>query len=215
MSRIKAIRESVDSRLDKLDAHVEALEAALHHAENQIRGRIERGKQEVHQALDTLTADLDKSKQVSEEYKHKVRATIDDLKVQIALGKAEARDELSETRKRLHEGAQKMEAEVDAALAEAKGVTAELLEKSVRAYVRAMDTLGAELEAAETRYTSVRDKADAAFEKRRQETLQKISAFKKRLADRKQHTGEKLLRFEKEIRSGFEQVMKAFKDLFA
>jgi hypothetical protein len=91
MSRIRQIRESVDVKLDKLDAHADALEASLHHAEDQIRGRIERGKQQVHRALDTLKADIDKSKHLSETYKQKLQERIDELKVQIALGKAEAR----------------------------------------------------------------------------------------------------------------------------
>jgi len=45
MSRTRQIRESIDIKLDKLDAQAEALEATLHHAEDQMHGRIERGKQ--------------------------------------------------------------------------------------------------------------------------------------------------------------------------
>jgi hypothetical protein len=164
MSRIRKIRESVDARLDKLDAHADAFEATLHRTKEGIDERIERGKQEVHRALDTLRADVDKSKQFSEAQKQKIRAEIDNLKVQIALGKADARDALAAARKRLHEGARKV---------------------------------------------------DAAFDKRRQGMSQEIAEFKRRLGEKKAHTAEKLTRFEEEMRGGFEQVAKAFKDLFA
>jgi hypothetical protein len=212
MSRIRQIRESVDAKLDKLDARADALEATLRGTEDHIHDRIERGKQELHQALDTLKADVEKSKQFSAAHKQKIRAEIDDLKVQIALGKAEAGDALAAARRRFHEDTRKVEAEMDSAL---QAMNAEMLDASIYVYVRATDKLDAELEAAEARFASAKEKVDAAFDKHRQEMSQKIADVKQRLAERKKHTSEKLVQFEEEIRGGFEQMAKAFKDLFA
>ncbi len=212
MSRIRQIRESVDTKLDKLDVHADALEATLRHTEDHIRDRIERGKQEVHKALDALKADIDKSKQFSEAHKQKIRAEIDDLKVQIALGKAEGRDAIAAACKRFHEGARKVEAEVDSAL---RAMNAEMLDAAISVYVRATDKFDAELDAAEARFASAKGSADAAFDKRRQEMSQKIAEFKQRLGERKAHTSERLTHFEEELGGGFEKIREAFKDLFA
>ena len=212
MSRIKQIRDSVDAKLDKLDAHADALEATLQHTEDHIHDRIERGKREVHKALDVLRADIDKSRQFSEAQKQKIRAEIDDLKVQMALGKAEVLDTLATARRRLHEATRKMEAEVNSAL---QTMHAEALDGSISVYVRATDRLDAELNAAEARFASAKERVGAAFDKRQHEVSQRISAFKQRLGERKKHTSEKLVQFEKELSGGFEQMAKAFKDLFA
>jgi len=69
---------------------------------------------------------------------------------------------------------------------------------AIYVYARATDTLNA----AETRFGATQKKIGAAFDKRR-------------LAERKRHTGEKLAAFEGELRGGCEQIAKAVKDLFA
>ncbi len=209
MSRVRQIRESVDT---KLDVHADAFEATLRHTEDHVRDRIERGKQGVHRALDALKASIEKSKQFTEAHKQKIHAEIDDLKVQIALGKAEARDALPAARKRLHAGTRKMETEIDSAL---QTVNADVLDAEIAAYVRATDKLNAELDAAEARFASAKGKTDAAFDKRRQEMSQRIAEFKQRLDQRKSHTSERLGKFEEELRGGFDKITKVVKDLFA
>lgn len=212
MSRIRQITESVDTKLDKLDAHADALEATLRHAEDHIRVRIERGIQEVHIALKALRADIDKQKQFSEAHKQKIRADIDDLKVQIALGRAEGRDAIAAARRRFHEGTRRIEAEVDSAL---RAMNGEMLDAAISVYVRATDKLDAELDAAEARFATAKETVGAAFDERRQEMSQRIAEFKQRLGERKAHTSERLTHFEEELGGGFDKISKAFKDLFA
>ena len=130
----------------------------------------------------------------------------------MALGKAEARDALAGARRRLHEATRTMEAEVDSAL---ETLNAEVLDASIFVYVRATDKLDAELDAAEARFATAKEKASAAFDKRREDVSQRVADFKQRLGKRRKHTSEKLVHFEKELSGGFEQMAKAFKDLFA
>ena len=200
------------ARLAKLDARADALEATLRRTEDQIFDRIERSKDEVHQALDKLKADIDKQLALSEARKQKIFTEIDNLKAQAALGKAEARDAFAAARRRIHESARKVEAEVESAL---QGVNAERLDASIYVYVHATDTLDAAYEAAEARFASLREKVDAALEGRRQEISQQLADFRQRLGERNAQTAEQLARFEERLRGGFEQMAKAAKDLFA
>src|SRR5574341_508707 len=116
MSRIREMRESVLAKLAKLEARAEAFEAALRHTEDRISDLIERSKDEVHQALNKLRADIDRQLPLSEARKQKIFTEIDNLKAQAALGRAEAPDAFAAARRRIHESARRVEAEVESAL---------------------------------------------------------------------------------------------------
>ncbi len=215
MPRIKQFRETVDAKLVKLDARADAFEAALNRSKERVGERIKGGKQEVQRALDRLKAEVEKLKNMSEERKQKIRSGIDNLKVQLALGKAEASDTLGAARKRLREVVRNVETDVDAGLVEAKDASADALDAAIAIYVRAMDKLDAEFEAAEVRFAASKEKAGAAFDKKRLEIRQALADFKQKLAGKKEHESEKLVAFEEELRGGFAQAAKAFRDLFS
>jgi len=215
MSAIKRVRESVDAKLDRLDVRADAFGAVLYRTKEQMDEPIEDGKREIHCALDKLKAELGKVKHLPAERKEKISAAMDALRLQTALGKAEASDALVAARRRVREISQNVEAEVEAGLVEVKSMPAEALDVAIGVYVRAVDRLDAELEAAETRFATTTARAGTAFDTRRQEVVNALVAFKQQLAAKKDHADEKLVAFEAEVRGGFAQVRKAFKDLFA
>jgi hypothetical protein len=213
MSSIKNAKESVDGKLDALDARADAFHAALEATEEQVGERVARHSQDVQGTLGTLATDIDQQKDISDEHRRAIRSEVDNLNEQLTRYHAEGRETIAATRRQIHEGVQKMEAEIDAALAESKTGTAESLKSAVDAYTRAMRRLDAELEAAELHFASVKDKLDAQVAKRRQELSQQIVKLKQRLGEKTTHTGEKLVKFEEDVRGGLERVVKAFKDL--
>lgn len=214
MSSIKKIRESVETKLDKLDARVDALQAALKGSQDQSGARIEHHKQEVRRALEKLTADIDEHPDLSEARRREIRSLVDNLDEQITLSQSAARETLAYARQQISDAAQKMETELDAALAESKAMTAGMLHASMNTYARAVDKLDAELEAAEMHVVSAKDRLDAALEKRRQEISHEITKLKQRLGEKKAQASEKLSTFEAEMREGFEKMARSFKDLF-
>ena len=213
MSNIKEIRESIDIKLNKLDAQADAFHAALEGSKDH-EERIARNKQEARRALDELTAGIAQQKELPDTRKQGISSLVDNLNRQIALIQAASREQAAYARGQIHDGIRKVETEIDTALAESKTTTIGPLRAPIEAYGRAVDKLDAELEAAELRFASVKDKGDAAFDKRRKEMAQEIAKFKQRLAEKGSHAGEKLAKFEAELRGEFEQTVKTIKDRF-
>jgi hypothetical protein len=213
MSSIKNAKEPVDVKLDELDARADALHAALQVTEEQVGERVARHSQEVQGTLGTLAADIDQQKDISDDHRRAIRSEVDNLNKQLTLCQAAGRETIAATRRQIHEGVEKIEAEIDAALAESKTGIAESLKSAVDAYNRATRRLDAELEAAELHFASVKDKLDAQIAKRRQELAQQVVKLKQRLGEKTTHAGEELVKFEEDLRSGFERLVKAFKDL--
>ena len=214
MSSIKEMKGSVDVKLDKLDARADAFQAALAGSKAQIDERIQHHRQVVRQALDKLATDIEQQKDLRIERKESMRSLVDNLNKQIASSQAAAHETLATSRQQMHEVTQKIETEVETILAESKSTNAELLHASIGTYARAVHKLDAALEAAEARFASPKDKVDAAFDKRRQDMGQEIAKFKQRLDEKTAHKGERLATFEAELHDKFEQIAKAFKDLF-
>jgi hypothetical protein len=216
MSSIKEMKGSADVKLDKLDARADAFQAALAGSKAQIDERIQYHRQAVRQALDKLAADIERQTDLPVERKESMRSLVDNLNEQIASSQAAAHETLASARRQMHEIMQKVETEVDTTLAESKSIDTELLHASIGTYARAVHKLDATLEAAEARFASVKDedKVDAAFDKRRQDMEQEIAKFKQRLDEKTAHKGEMLATFEAELHDKFEQIAKAFKDLF-
>ena len=214
MSTIRNIKESVDAKLDKLDARADAFQTALQGTSEQIAERIEQHKREMQQALDKLAAEIDKHKDLPDGRKQAIRSEVDNLNEQITLSESAARDTLAYTRRQIRQGIEKLEAQLDGAFTESKSLTVELLKASIEMFARAENKLDAELEAAELHFAASKRKVDAAFDKRRQEMAQEIAKLKQRLGDKGSQTSATLAAFEAELRGGFEQIAKAVKDLF-
>ena len=117
---IQQIGKSIDAKLDALQAQVEALDAQLASTGREAQQRIDRQKQALRDALDHLKKEFQRQRGVAAETRKKLATAIDELKVQIALGKADAIDTLDAQRKKLSESIAKFETEADSDLAGAE-----------------------------------------------------------------------------------------------
>jgi archaellum component FlaC len=215
MANIKEIKESASVRLDRLDARADAFQAALGAGESQIQERIAHRKQKIRRALDKLSSDIDQQNGLPPERKQAARSLVDNLNEQIDLSCAAAQETLAYGRRQIQESAQKLEAELDNCLATIKGPGVELSKASLGAYARALDGLDAELEAAEARLSSIKDKVIAAFDQRRQAVEEEIDAFRRQFREKKAQAGEGFASLEEELHEKFEQTVKTFKNLFS
>jgi len=215
MSNLREFRQSIDIKLDKVQARAEAFEAALESTKDQIDERIARHKQQAHEVLGKLASDIDAQKDLPEARKQALHSVADNLDEQISLAQSASRETLESARRQLQDGIGKMESELDAALGEAQSTSVELLQGSVAAYARAVDKLDAELEAAQHRLSSARSHLDSAVKTGRQEVAKEIAKLKQRLGEKGAHTGERLAQLERELGDGLERVVKSFKDLFS
>jgi len=213
--RIQQIRKSIDSRLDSLQAQAEALDAQLASTRREAQQRIERQKRALRDALDHLKKEIQRQSGVAEETRKKLATAIDGLKVQVALGKADALDALGAQLKNLVESIARFEAEAESHLAGAGQQFNAAANIVMRRYVQASDALHAELQAAAERLKREASERGPSLEQRKRKLNQKISTLRHQLAEQRKRQAEKWKQFQRELEPGLSQIAKAFKGLLS
>ena len=219
MPKIHEIRENVDRKLDKLETKATVIESQLNETRESTISRIESQKQAYREKLKRLREEVEKSKELAAEKKGELVAVIDHAEVQLALGKAEARDAVDDQRKKIGRAVAEMEAKIDLEFEQAD-------EEMKAALVAAADSLDAEMEAAAIRLDAKLEAAADRLEKEnipldeklaqtKGEINSQIDAYKKDITAKRQVASEKWSQFEGELDAGLDKVTTAFKKLFS
>ncbi len=137
MSKIREIRESIDKKLDRWEASATAFEAQLQQTKEQALAKLEVRKKKLNEAVEKFKSEVAKAKGIAEEKKKEMQAQFDDLQVQLALGKAEARDAFEAQRKKIQHSIATLEATVDRHLDAAGNALDDSLEKAADKYIAA------------------------------------------------------------------------------
>lgn len=210
MSRIKELRTSLDKKLDALEHQALALEAQLTQTKEQVLLRLEQRKEQLRDVLKVIQTELQKSKEVAGQAKAEVQAKLDHLQVQLALGKADARDKFEEQRTNILKALTEFEAIADQKLKGAAFETGKVWED----LVGRTSTLEAEFEALKERLGREKAKQGTLLDSKKQELLAKLEAFKEQLKAKRRIVQAKSDSFEKDLRDGLDQIKTAFRRLF-
>jgi hypothetical protein len=210
MSRIQELRASLDKKLDALEHQALALEAHLTQTKDQAMQRLEQRKQRLHDLLKQVQTDVHKSKEMAEQAKLDVQAKLDHLQVQLALGKADARDTFEEQRVKILKALHEFESVAEQKL---KG-TAFDSGRVWEDFVGRTSTLEAEFEALKERFETEKAKQHVALESTKQELLTKLVLFKDQLQAKRVVMQAKADVFETDLREGLDQIKAGFKKLF-
>lgn len=210
MSRIKELRASLDKKLDALEHQALALEAQLTQTKEQGLQRLEERKQQLRDVLKQVQAEVQKSKGLAEQAKGEVQAKLEHLQVQLALGKADARDTVEEQRTKILKALREFEAVADQKLIGAAFEAGWLWED----LVGRASSLEAELDALKGRFEVEKAKQQATLESKKQELLAKLQTFKTQLKEKRKVAQAKADTFEIDMREGLDQIKTAFKRLF-
>lgn len=210
MSRIKELRASIEKKVDALEQQALALEAQLTQTKDQAVQRLEQGKQRLHDVLTLVREDLRKSKDVAAHVKADVQTKLDHLQVQLALGKADARDTLEEHRAKIFKALSEFESIADQKLTGTAFETGRLWEDLVGRATR----LEAEFEAFGHRIAAGSARQLTGVEAKKQEVLRKLQAYKDDLQVKRQMARARADTFESDLREGLEQIKTAFRRLF-
>jgi len=210
MSRIKELRASLDKKLDAFEHQALALEAQLTQTKEQALQRLEQHKQQLLDVLKQIQSEVLKSKEVAEQAKTEVRAKLEHLQVQLALGKAEGRDTFEDQRTRVLNALNEFESIADQRMKGAAFESGKLWED----LVGRASSLEAEFEALKNRFESEKARQQTALESKKQELLTKLQTFKAQLKDTRQAVQAKGDSFENDLRNGLDQIKKAFQKLF-
>jgi hypothetical protein len=210
MSRIKELRASIDKKLDALEHQALALEAQLTQTRDQALQRLEQSKLRLRDVLKQISDDVLKSKEMAAQAKSEVQAKLEQLQVQLALGKADARDTFEEQRTKILKALMEFESTADQKLKGAAFESGRLWEDLV---CRASG-LEAELEALKSRFESEKAKQQDALESKKQELLGKLHQYKDELKERRRAVQAKADAFELDLREGLDRIKTAFRSLF-
>ena len=210
MSRIKELRASFDKKLDALEHQALAFEAQLTQTKDEAMQRLEQRKQQLQDLLTQVKTDVQKSKEMADQAKTEVRAKLEHLQVQLALGKADARDSFEEQRTKILKALTEFESVADQKLKGAAFESGRVWED----LVGRASTLEAELEALKGRFETEKAKQQVTLESKKQELLTELVSFKDRLKVKRASVQAKTDVFETDLREGLDQIKKGFKKLF-
>ena len=213
MSKVKAIRESIDKKLDHWESSATALEEQLQQTENQAHAKLEVRKENLNEALEKLKSAVAKAKGIAEDKKKEIQTQLDDLQVQLALGKAEAKDVFEAQRKKIQHSIAILEATMDRHLDAAGHALSDSVDKALDKYVAAQIEYEAAEEALEARMFMKKVEAKAQFEEKKKDLLAQIGKFKTQLQGKRNMAKDKAATFEKELSAGMSQIKQAFKKL--
>ena len=213
MSKVREMRESIDKKLDHLEASATALEMQLQQTEEQALAKLEVRKKRLNEALEKFKSEVAKAKGITEEKKKEMQAQFDDLQVQLALGKAEARDAFEAQKKKIQHSIATLEAAVDRHLDATGHAINSSLEKAAEKFIAAAIEYEAEADALEAQLFVKKAEAKAQFEKKKSDLLAQINEFKTKLQGKRDIAKDKASTFEKELSAGISQIKQAFKKL--
>ena len=210
MSRIKALRASIESTIDALEQQAQALEAQLTQSKEQAIQRVEQGKQQLRDVVTSVQADLRRSKDVADHIRAEVQAKLDHLQVQLALGKADARDACDEQREKIFKALNEFETIADQKLTGMAFDSGRLWEQ----LVGRSNSLDAEFDALRHRLLAEGRQQLTMVEATKQDLLQKLGVYRDDLKVKRQMVRARADTFELDLREGLEQIKTAFRRLF-
>jgi DNA repair exonuclease SbcCD ATPase subunit len=210
MSRIKELRSTLDKKLDALEHQALALEAQLTQTKDQALQRLEQRKQQLRDLLKQVQADVQKSKEMAEQAKSEVQAKLEHLQVQLALGKADARDTFEEQRTKILRALNEFESVAEQKLIGATFESGRVWED----LVGLTSTLEAEFEALKGRFESEKAKHQVTLESKKQELLTKLVLFKDQLDAKRMVVQAKADVLETDLREGLDQIKAGVRRFF-
>jgi len=210
MSRIKEFRASLDKKLDALEHQALALEAQLTQTKDQAMQRLEQRKQQLRDLLKQVQGEVQKSKEMAEQAKTEVQAKLEHLQVQLALGKADARDTFEEQRaktlKALNEFESIAEQKLKGAAFDSGNVWEDLVDRT--------SILEAEYEVLKDRFESEKAKQQGTLESKKEELLAKLVLYKDQLKAKRVVVQAKADVLETDLRQGLDQIKAGVRKFF-
>lgn len=214
MSKIKEIREAIDTKMDKWEASATAIEAQLQLSKEQAIEELEVRKKRLNETLEGFKSEIMKTKGLADEKRTEIQTMFDELQVQLALGKAEARDAFEAQNKKIQRSIATLESTVDRELDAAGQSIDGSLKKAANKFIVAAIGLEAQMEALEVQFEVKKAGAIAQFEQKKGQLVAQIDEYKRQLEEKKQMARDKAATFEKELSNGMSQIEQAFKKLF-
>ncbi len=213
MSKITEIKEAMDTKLDQLEDRATAAETLLQQTKEQALHQFEAGKKRLSDTLAKLKSELAKAKGITKENVQEVQAKFDHLQVQLALGRAEAKDSFEAQKERIQHSVSALEAAIDRQLEASGQAIHESLRKAANEFILAAVRLEAEMEFLAIQFKVKKDASWGRFTQEKRALILEINRYKDKLEEKKRTAKDKAATFESELSEGMSEVKHAFKNL--
>lgn len=202
MSKLQEIRERMHIRAERWEDRLEALEAQLESTGEQAMKRVEDTATALAHAAEALEKKLEPAA-------HEIRQSVDELRVQMALGKAETRDAFEAESKKVQQQLHAAEHLVDSWGDELEARADQETER----FARVGDRLRSELEGAELQYALGRAEARDAVTEGRRELRDLVADARRELREVGEEAGERWQAFEARMGVALSDLRAAFRAL--
>ncbi|MGI9330943.1 MAG: hypothetical protein ACR2QB_09545 [Gammaproteobacteria bacterium] len=202
MSLLEEIRYKVHAHRERVAHHLDALEAQLEATGDEAMQRLESAAKALVESTEALEQQI---KPKAEE----LRSDLQQLRVQLALGRAESKDAYQAQRGKLLRQLEQAESTIDRVGHELAGSAKEELGR----FILVSERLRAELEAAELQFSLGRSEARDALAKGRKELQEKIAKTRGDLKDAGEIASDRLQAFEVRMGSAVDDIRAAFRAL--
>lgn len=203
MTTIHEYREQINHKLDFLEMEATALEDDLHHTQEQVIQKYEGLKTTLRNELVNVKQKLKDYKELTEEQRKKILSKIDELQINLALGRADTEQKINEQKQKIMTHVKAFEKVIDQYL---KEKSTELTQHMLQACYK----LDAEFAAMEIFFSVQSKKAKENFQNKRVELVSQLHDFKDKLSEKRDVGMKKSLQFEKELTDGLKMIKSAF-----
>ncbi len=209
MSTTKNIREAIDHTLDRWESAASAMEESIRGTTAAMTAQIQTQKQMAAAATDKLKEAVEKAQHVPAETRQQIATNLDHLKVQLALGKADAADAATTQQKEIEDAVKRVEAQVDQM---GQNVNDEI-KKALTAWAGTEQQLRHQLELAALRFKHEAESQHTHFQAKQQEMLGHVKEFRDNLQKQQESAMQKSSEFANDMHAAFKQMQDAFRKL--
>lgn len=209
MPTVKEVRAQIDQTIDRWEAAASALEANAQATSAAASDRVQAFKSKAAEASENLKQAVVSAQQLPSEAREKITADLDHLKVQLALGKAEAYDAIVDQKQQITAAVQRVENDIDKVDAQIDIA----VNQAVANWAKADQQLTQEINLAEVRFKHELEKRQAQLEDNKQAFLDRAKQFRTMVEANAAKAQEKGSTFAVEMQTSFEQAVAAFRNL--
>ncbi|MCB0754111.1 MAG: hypothetical protein H6603_08900 [Flavobacteriales bacterium] len=199
-------KKTIKDHLETLKTTVEGLNVQLHLGKADAEKAFEEQKANLRDWAVKMRSRVDEAKELNKEQATKIKATLEELRLQAALGKATSEDLLREQQQELKKKMEQLRSDLDLVFDTGKEHSDQILEElslKLHDYQIKFDIFKLQLQLAKM-------EGEQAFEKRKKEAEAKLQEFQKDLEKRAEEASGKLEHFSKEMSQAWKHVRKAF-----
>ncbi|MCG3200371.1 MAG: hypothetical protein NFCOHLIN_00223 [Gammaproteobacteria bacterium] len=207
MMSLEQIRASVKSQMDAWQAMAQAFEVQMNLGRREAIDRLEQQKQMFREGLDRLKAEAGRSRGMVEGQRQALTTAFDELKVQLSLGRAETRDLLTAQQKTVQDSISRLDRELNRNLDTLTDTVGE-------GYVRWVDTVKAEYEAASAHFAETQARQKENWQAARQSFEKQLEHYHRQLSEAQKQAVEQAHQIQSTLATGMDNLRESFTRLF-